>query len=96
MEKLNARRHVRLRSLWSCSRLTCIISIVGLVALLAIIHSYMQRQLDAKGCVAPMMLPTYIKLLGFDTEQTRFAQKYGLYLYRERGVDEYSDDDLEV
>jgi hypothetical protein len=44
----------------------------------------------------PSMSPTYIKLLGFDTEHTRFASKYGLYLYREEGVDEYSQDNIGV
>lgn len=67
-----------------------------MLMLLAILHSYMKWQVDPRGCAAPMMLPTYIKLLGFDAEQTRFAQKYGLYLYKERGVDEYNEDDLEV
>lgn len=42
------------------------------------------------------MLPTYIKLGGFDTEHTRFASKYNLYLYRERGVDDYSEEDIGV
>lgn len=40
------------------------------------------------------MSPTYIKLSGFDTEHTRFATKYSLYLYREEGVDEYSKDNI--
>lgn len=34
------------------------------------------------------MAPMYAKLSGFDTEHTRFASKYSLYLYREGGVDE--------
>lgn len=42
------------------------------------------------------MRPTYIKLVGFDTEHTRFARKYGLYLYRERLVDDYSEEDIGV
>ena len=40
------------------------------------------------------MLPAYLKLTGFDTEHTRFASKYSLYLYREESVQEYSADDL--
>jgi hypothetical protein len=42
------------------------------------------------------MRPTYIKLVEFDSEHTRFASKYSLYLYRERGIDEYSQDDIGV
>ncbi|KKY15939.1 putative gpi inositol-deacylase [Phaeomoniella chlamydospora] len=41
-----------------------------------------------------MMSPTYIKLSGFDTEHTRFATKYSLYLYREEGVDEYNQENI--
>ncbi len=41
-----------------------------------------------------MMAPTYIKLSGFDTEHSRFATKYSLYLYREEGVDEYTKDNI--
>lgn len=36
------------------------------------------------------MTPTYIKMEGFDSEYSRFASKYGLYLYREEGVDQYN------
>ena len=35
------------------------------------------------------MSPTYIRMEGFDSEYSRFASKYGLYLYREEGVDQY-------
>lgn len=33
------------------------------------------------------MRPVYIKQTGFDSEMTRFAGKYALYLYREKDVD---------
>ncbi|BFZ59415.1 GPI inositol deacylase [Saitoella coloradoensis] len=33
------------------------------------------------------MSPSYARLTSFDTEHTRFASKYSLYLYREQGVD---------
>jgi hypothetical protein len=42
------------------------------------------------------MRPTYIKLVEFDSEHTRFASKYSLHLYRERGIDEYNQDDIGV
>ena len=41
-----------------------------------------------------MMAPAYLKLSGFDTEHSRFASKYSLYLYREEGVDSYSQDNI--
>lgn len=41
-----------------------------------------------------MMSPTYLKLAGFDTEYSRFASKYSLYLYKEEGVDEYTPDNI--
>lgn len=41
-----------------------------------------------------MMSPTYLRLSGFDTEHSRFASKYSLYLYREEGVDDYTHDSI--
>ncbi len=35
-----------------------------------------------------MMRPAFAKFSDFDTEHTRFASKYSLYLYREGGIDE--------
>ena len=34
------------------------------------------------------MRPSYARLNDFDTEHTRFASKYSLYLYREQGIDD--------
>ncbi len=87
-------RRSRLRSPWSCSLLTAVATATALVFLLAIVHSSVTRQLDPQGCVMSRMSPTYIKLSGFDTEHTRFATKYSLYLYREEGVDQYSQDNI--
>jgi len=84
----------RTRSPWSCSLLTAITTATAVIFLLAIIHSAVTRQLDPQGCVMSRMSPTYIKLSGFDTEHTRFATKYSLYLYREEGVDEYSRENI--
>lgn len=41
-----------------------------------------------------MMSPTFIRMLEFDTEHTRFASKYNLFLYREEGVDPYTQDNI--
>ncbi|WEW57124.1 GPI inositol deacylase [Emydomyces testavorans] len=84
----------RTRNPWVCSGLTFCVTVSALLVLLAIIYSYRSLQVDPQGCRTPSMLPTYIKLVGFDSEHTRFANKYGLYLYRERGVDEYSEEDI--
>ncbi|KAJ6130205.1 hypothetical protein N7512_002985 [Penicillium capsulatum] len=46
------------------------------------------------GCGVPMMSPTFIRMLEFDTEHTRFASKYNLFLYREEGVDPYTQDNI--
>lgn len=34
------------------------------------------------------MRPSYVHFTDFDTEHTRFATKYSLYLYREQGFDD--------
>jgi glycosylphosphatidylinositol deacylase len=87
----DARQHARrsrLRSPWSCSLLTFVITAFALVALGSIIHSFSNRQLDTKGCRMSYMRPSFAKLSDFDTEHTRFASKYSVYLYREGMVDE--------
>ena len=63
-----------------------------MIAFLAILHAFMHRPLGADGCVVPMMTPTYLRMVGFDAEHTRFASKYNLFLYREEGIDPYSKD----
>jgi glycosylphosphatidylinositol deacylase len=83
----NARRS-RLRSPWSCSLLTLVTTAVALLSLGSIIHSFSNRQLDTKGCRMSYMRPSFAKLSDFDTEHTRFASKYSVYLYREGMVDE--------
>ncbi|EEH42269.1 GPI inositol-deacylase [Paracoccidioides brasiliensis Pb18] len=93
MEEQRIRRF-RMRSPWSCSLLMLSLTVLSAVAFFGIVHSYMTRQIDPQGCKTPRMMPTYIKLIGFDTEHTRFASKYGLYLYRERTVDEYTEQDI--
>ena len=86
-----AREH----SLWSCSLLTILTTASAIFLVLSIIQSSLTRQMDpGDGCIMSTMSPAYIKLSGFDTEHTRFASKYSLYLYREEGVDEYSQDNI--
>jgi GPI inositol-deacylase len=83
----NARRS-RLRSPWSCSPLTLVTTLLGMLSLASILHSFVTRQLDTKGCRMSYMRPSFAKLTDFDTEHTRFASKYSVYLYREGMVDE--------
>lgn len=81
-------RRARLHSPWSCSLLTFVTTVLGLLCLVTIIHSFTTRQLDTKGCRMSYMRPSFAKLSDFDTEHTRFASKYSVYLYREGMVDE--------
>lgn len=81
-------RRPRLRSPWSCSVLTLVTTSLATLCLVAIIHSFLSRQLDTKGCRMSYMRPSFAKLSDFDTEHTRFASKYSVYLYREGMVDE--------
>jgi glycosylphosphatidylinositol deacylase len=81
-------RRSRLRSPWSCSALTLVTTSLATICLFAIIHSFLSRQLDTKGCRMSYMRPSFAKLSDFDTEHTRFASKYSVYLYREGMVDE--------
>lgn len=81
-------RHSRTRSPWACSLLTISLTALSALVLLFIVHAFLTRQLDPKGCDMCWSRPIYIKFSDFDTEHTRFASKYNLYLYREGGFDE--------
>lgn len=78
----------RARSPWSCSLLIIGTALSALLLLFSIIHAFLTRQLDSKGCDMCWSRPLYYKFSDFDTEHTRFASKYHLYLHREGGFDE--------
>lgn len=74
--------------------LVLVATFAALLSLGFIVHASLSLQVDPQGCIMSMMSPTYLKLAGFDTEHSRFASKYSLYLYREEGVDEYESDNI--
>ncbi|KAI1434682.1 GPI inositol-deacylase [Xylaria sp. CBS 124048] len=80
-------RQFRPRSPWSISLWTLFTSIVGIIMLVSIVYSSANLQCDQKGCRMSWMSPSFTHLSDFDTEHTRFASKYSLYLYREQGID---------
>ncbi|KAK4140644.1 GPI inositol-deacylase [Dichotomopilus funicola] len=75
------------KSPWAITFLALVASMIGLGFLFAVLHSSATRQIDPKGCRMSYMRPSYAKLDEFDTEHTRLASKYSLYLYREQGID---------
>jgi GPI inositol-deacylase len=89
-------RSARYASAWSASRLALAVAAAGLLGLLAILHGFVHRDAGPDGCAVPGMRPSYVRLRGFDAEHTRFAAKYSLFLYREEGLDPYTDDDIGV
>ena len=88
MPETRSWRRSRARSPWACSLLTIGVTVLSALVLLFIVHAFLTRQLDPKGCDMCWSRPIYIKFSDFDTEHTRFASKYNLYLYREGGFDE--------
>ncbi|KAG9198559.1 GPI inositol deacylase [Epicoccum nigrum] len=90
VEGHNTRRTLRLRNPWACSLYTLVAALLGFAALFLMMQSFMTRQLDTKGCEMSYMRPIFHRFDDFDTEHTRFASKYSLYLYREGGIDEDS------
>ena len=78
----------RPKSPWRCSLLTLLTTLGSILVLVFIVNSFFTKQLDCKGCRMSYMRPAFAKLHDFDTEHTRFASKYSVYLYRELGVDE--------
>jgi hypothetical protein len=78
----------RLRSPWASSPYTLVTTLAAFATMFLMAQSFLTRQLDVKGCGMSYMRPKYAKFNDFDTEHTRFASKYSLYLYREGGLDE--------
>lgn len=81
-------RRSRLRSPWACSLLIVVTTALAALSLFSIVHSFSNLQLESKGCRMSYMRPSFAKLEDFDTEHTRFASKYSVYLYREGVIDE--------
>ncbi|RCI13759.1 hypothetical protein L249_8083 [Ophiocordyceps polyrhachis-furcata BCC 54312] len=75
---------------WTASPLVFCVASLGLALLFVILRSLLRHGVEPKGCRMSYMSPSYLHFSDFDTEHTRFATKYSLYLYREQGLD---DDD---
>ncbi len=84
----NQKWRQRLRSPWACSPYTLLTTLAAFIAMFLMAQSFLTRQLDVKGCGMSYMRPNYWRFHNFDTEHTRFASKYSLYLYREGSLDE--------
>lgn len=87
MEDTRNYKSPRLRSAWLCSLPMLGVTLLSAFVLWSTITSFRDRQCDTIGCNMPRMSPVYIREKDFDTEHTRFASKYSLYLYREHNVD---------
>lgn len=85
-----SRSKPRRRSPWSMSMLALVTAALGIVVLSAILRSLVSHYVEPKGRRMSYMRPSYIHYSDFDTEHTRFATKYSLYLYREQGIDDES------
>ncbi|KAL8832960.1 MAG: hypothetical protein Q9170_004620 [Blastenia crenularia] len=90
MLESRTRRPVRMRSPWFCSLLSLAAVLSASLLMLFILHSFLTRQLDSKGCDMYYTRSMFFNFADFDTEHTRFASKYSLHLYREVGFDEDS------
>ncbi|KAI0206202.1 GPI inositol-deacylase [Astrocystis sublimbata] len=80
-------RHFQPQTPWAISLSAFFTSLVGIVLLLSIVYSAANLQCDLKGCRMSWMSPSFVHFSDFDTEHTRFASKYSLYLYREQGIE---------
>ncbi|KJZ78116.1 GPI inositol-deacylase [Hirsutella minnesotensis 3608] len=86
LEKTGSRSRPK-RGSWSITLLVLLTAGFGIAVLLVILRSLLIHQVEPKGCRMSYMRPSYIHFSNFDTEHTRFATKYSLYLYREQGID---------
>lgn len=92
MEEARNYRRPKTRSIWACSISTFCVTLLGALAMVAIVQSLQTTQCDSPGCQMTYMRPAYAPLVNFDTEHTRFASKYKTCLYRERKYDSSSLD----
>lgn len=81
-------RRSKLRNPWSLSWWSLAAFSLACLLLSLILRSFLTRQLDPKGCRMSYMRSSFVRYTDFDTEHTRFATKYNLYLYREIGIDD--------
>ena len=88
MVECQTKRRSQLRNPWACSLYTVLATLLGFALLALMVESFLTKQLDVKGAEMSYMRPIFSRFSDFDTEHTRFASKYSLYLYREGGVDE--------
>lgn len=75
------------KSPWAVSLWTLFTSITGIALFISIVYSSTNLQCDPKGCRMSWMSPSFVRFSDFDTEHTRLASKYSLYLYREQGIE---------
>ncbi|EPY49694.1 GPI inositol deacylase [Schizosaccharomyces cryophilus OY26] len=61
------------------------VALISVALLCLILHSFISRPQD-KSCETATVWPSYARFLDFDNRYTRFADRYTLYLYRERSV----------
>ncbi|KAI0549090.1 GPI inositol-deacylase [Xylaria curta] len=80
-------RQFKPKSPWAISLWTLFTSLTGIALLISIVYSSASLQCDPKGCRMSWMSPSFVHFSDFDTEHTRFASKYSLYLYREQGIE---------
>jgi hypothetical protein len=85
--KVSLEQRSRWRNPWACSWLTLGLLFAAAALMGCIWQSFTTRQLDPKGAAMSYMASAFYHFPDFDTEHTRFATKYSLYLYREHGVD---------
>ncbi|RUP28202.1 PGAP1-like protein-domain-containing protein [Jimgerdemannia flammicorona] len=74
-------------SSYLCNFLLLLVTVLSLGTLAMMCDSMFNYQRDCVGCNQSYMRPSFVKLFEFDSEMTRFAGKYALYLYREKMYD---------
>ncbi|EPX74947.1 GPI inositol deacylase [Schizosaccharomyces octosporus yFS286] len=61
------------------------VALISIALMCLITHSFISRPQD-NSCQTATVWPSYARFLDFDNRYTRFADRYTLYLYREKSV----------
>ncbi|KAK9768014.1 GPI inositol deacylase [Basidiobolus ranarum] len=76
------------RRIFNLSWPVILVALATLAFLGFVLDSFLNHQLDPKGCEMSYMRPVFLKQNDFNHLHTKYTKKYELYLYREHGYDQ--------
>ncbi|ORX67375.1 PGAP1-domain-containing protein, partial [Basidiobolus meristosporus CBS 931.73] len=76
------------RRIFNLSWPVILVALATLTCFGLVLDSFLNHQLDPRGCEMSYMRPVFLKQNDFNQSHTIYTKKYELYLYREHGYDQ--------